>query len=271
MESITFDDLSKAELDDLKLCGITAAAQLENRTPGSVLHDLEQAQRFFPDHDFAITEERLTALCGQEDEETIDDSEEEDSVFPEGPEHATPTVQFKRKKNLREEILRERQAEEDIRKRRNSNISAMGKLERMHGLSTHFHAIHCSHPHRVYFGAWFTLLLIVPFCGLIIVPFMLLTDGLGMVTPLLLGVAFALTVLPWLLVARGTQCGVCHMPLFSFKNYPHHRTAHHLPLVGYTFTTALHIITMFWFRCPACGTQMKLFGRNRHSGHRHHR
>lgn len=265
MSDHPFSSLNDAELADLKLCGITTEEQLQNSTASAVWHDLEQARSFFPDHRFALTEERLADICGQEEEV---ENEEEDTSIPglaEG-QQAVPTVQFKRKKNLREELVRARELHEEERRRRNSELGTMAKLERLHGLSKHFHAVRCSHPHRVFFGAWATLLLIIPFFGLLLIPFMLLTGNIDQMKPVTFGAIFVATVTPWFLIARTAECGVCHMRLFSFKHYAHHRSAHHLPFIGYTIATALHIITLFWFRCPACGTQMKLFG----NGHRHH-
>lgn len=262
MSDNVFNSLNAAEIADLKLCGITTGEQLKNSTASAVWRDLEQARSFFPDHSFALTEERLAGLCGQEEEE----AEEEDTSIPglnEG-QQAMPTVQFKRKKNLRAEIVREREQQEEERRRRNSELGTIAKLEHMHGLSKHFHAVRCSHPHRVFFGAWATLLLIIPFFGLLLLPFMLLTGNIDQMKPVTFGAVFIATVAPWFLIARTAECGVCHMRLFSFKHYSHHRTAHHLPFIGYTIATALHIIMLFWFRCPACGTQMKLFGKGRH-------
>lgn len=267
MSDNLYETMSAAEQADLKLCGITTEEQLLNCTPSTLWRDLEQARSFFPDHAFALTEQRVQELCRQEEEEVAEE-EEETSTIPglkEG-QPGLPTVQFKNKKNLRKALLRERELQEEERHRRRNELGTIAKLESLHGLSKHFHAVRCSHPHRVLFGAWATLLLIVPFCGLLLIPFMLLTGNIDQMKPVTFGIAFAATVLPWFLIARTAECGVCHMRIFNFKHYGHHRDAHHLPFIGYTIATALHIILLFWFRCPACGTQMKLFG----SGHRRH-
>lgn len=263
MPEAVLNTLTDAELADLKLCGITTEAQLLNSTADTLWRDLEQAQLFFPEHPFALTRQRLADILGDEDEEEKE-SEQNGSDIPGLIEvqQAEPAIQFKRKKNLRKELLRA----QELREQENS-AGAMSKLERMHGLSKHFHAVRCSHPHRVLFGAFATLLLIIPFCGLLLIPFMLLTGNIDQMKPITFGAAFVVTVLPWFMIARPAECGVCHMRIFSFKHYTHHRSAHHIPFIGYTIATALHIIALFWFRCPACGTQMKLFGGSR----RHHR
>lgn len=256
MPPVSFDQLSPAEREELALCGITTAEQLERCSVEDLARDLKKLKSYFPDRVMVLTEARLHAICGLE--ETPQPAE---VTFK-------PAAQFTHKKDLREEIMREKEEaeQERVRKAHHRHQSPAEKLERMHGLSSHFHAIRCSHPARVYFGAWSTLLLIVPLFALFAIPVMILTGELEGGKPIYFGAAFVALIMPWFLIARRAQCGVCHIPLFKFGNYPHNRAAHHLPLLGYTITTALHIIFLFWFRCPACGTPMKISG----SSHRHH-
>lgn len=266
MATLSFHDLTAAEKEELSLCGITTEAQLKRCSTAVLQHDIDQLRNFFPDRAPALTPERVAAL--------LPDDAEESSDSGEGITRAStisPTAQFKRKKNLREEIMQEREEAESKRRHKNEfrNLSPSEKLERMNGLSKHFHAIRCSHPMRVYFGAWATLLLIVPLFALLAIPTMLLTGDISDGKPIYYAIAFAMLVMPWLLIARRAECGVCHIPLYRFGNYPHNRNAHHLPLLGYTLTTALHIIFLFWFRCPACGTMMKLGGKSKRHHHHH--
>lgn len=265
MPTLTYEELSQAEREELVRCGITNAEQLKRCTAESLQHDLTQLRSFFPNHAPALSEERVYALCPAETGEEEPPAQD----FIPRTTSGTPAAQFKHKKNLREEIMAAREAAEQARRVRvaDSNLSAAEKLERMHGLSRHFHAIRCSHPGRVYFGAWATLLLIIPFFALLIIPAMMLTGDFENGKPLYYGLGFAILVLPWILIARRAECGVCHIPLYKFGNYPHNRDAHHLPLLGYTLTTALHIIFLFWFRCPACGTMLKISAQG---SHRHH-
>lgn len=265
MSTLSFEELSQAEREELALCGITNAEQLQRCSAERLMHDLAQLQSFFPNREPVLSAERVNALCPSEPQEKEKINAD---VFP-APAAVAPAAQFKHKKNLREEIMAEREAAEQARRHRNtnSNLSAAEKLEHMHGLSKHFHAIRCSHPMRVYFGAWATLLLVIPFFALLSIPIMLLTGDIDSGKPLYYGIAFAMLVLPWLMIARRAECGVCHIPLYHFGNYPHNRDAHHLPLLGYTLATALHIIFLFWFRCPACGTMLKI---NTRKSHRHH-
>lgn len=261
MNKLSFKDLTSEEKEELALCGISTEKQLQQCSAETLQHDLEQLLSFFPDRTPALTEERIAAIFPNKPDVSLNEDSPAEETF-------SPAAQFKRKKDLREELLREREGSVRTRRRKGAdhNLSPSEKLERMHGLSKHFHAIRCSHPVRVYFGAWATLLLIIPFFALLTIPTMLLLGDIDSGKPLYYGIAFAALVLPWLLVARRAECGVCHIPLYRFGNYPHNRDAHHLPLLGYTLTTALHIIFLFWFRCPACGTMMKLSS----SKQRHH-
>lgn len=263
MPSVSYDELTPAEREELSLCGITCAEQLAKTAPADLMQDVENLKAFFPSRAIVLTEERAYAICGAEDEE-----HQEEFNLKTNSTQGIPTTTFKRRKNLREALLKEQELKEQERHASPKSGSSVGRLERAHGLSKHFHAIRCSHPYRVYFGAIATLLLIIPFVALLSIPVMILTGDLDSGKPLYYGLGFLALVLPWLMVARRAECGVCHIPLYRFGNYSHSKDAHHLPFLGYTFTTALHIIFLFWFRCPACGTQMKISGYSHR--HRHH-
>lgn len=80
---------------------------------------------------------------------------------------------------------------------------------------------------------------------------------------------------PWILamilylsLALPRKCSVCRAHVFSFKKYTRNKAAHHIPLFGYVFATALHIFLFRWFRCPACGSSQQL-GKCRTEQHRH--
>ncbi len=67
-----------------------------------------------------------------------------------------------------------------------------------------------------------------------------------------------LAFLLYLSLALPRKCSVCRAHVFSFKKYTRNKAAHHLPLFGYVFATALHIFLFRWFRCPACGSSQQL-------------
>lgn len=251
------NSLSDAERAELKLCGITTEEQLRRCTATTLQRDLEQARTFFPEQRFTLTAERLAEICGRNPEGENEEAASDDNVLSglRAGEMRTPTVRFRNKKNLKQEIIDERKAVAEGKRKENHII---------HGFSKHFHAVHCSHPFRAFFGALATLLLPIPLFGLFAVPVLLLTDKLDDFKPVYLISAFVVLVLPYLLIARRADCSVCHMPIFSFGNYSRNRMAHHFPLLGYTLSTALHIVLLMWFRCPACGTPLKLFRPHKH-------
>lgn len=65
----------------------------------------------------------------------------------------------------------------------------------------------------------------------------------------------ALCYLFWGLAAR---CRVCGQRQFAPKKCLKNRKAHHIPLIGYIFPTALHAIFFKWFYCTYCGTAVRL-------------
>ena len=55
-----------------------------------------------------------------------------------------------------------------------------------------------------------------------------------------------------------TRCRVCSCQFFRMRRCDKHRLAHNLPLLGYSFATALHLILFKWMRCMYCGTAIRL-------------
>lgn len=279
MDSLT--NLTAAELEDLKLCGITSPAQLKRFSAAAVWADVQKAREFFPNHRFALTEERLQQICcGEEEQEVFETklnkgaSAWDNLVIqatrtsttgfkrrhhrgeqPDAPQQEAPTVQQDSPLSQAEALDAEELAE-DIR-----------PAQRVSGLSKNFHAIHCNHSWATYFGAIAAWLVIPSLAAMVLVPVLLLNGG-DTQKVITYGVVAILLGVPHVFLSRMATCSVCHIGIFSFRNYPRNKAAHHLPLLGYTLATALHVLLFFQFRCPACGTQMKLFGR--HHGKPHH-
>ncbi|NWK56334.1 hypothetical protein HW115_11985 [Verrucomicrobiaceae bacterium N1E253] len=119
-------------------------------------------------------------------------------------------------------------------------------------------------PWRVRTAAFFSvlvqLLLVLTVFG---VPVMIFVDQMydwpqavwwtiGLVSALALS---ALCYLFWGIVAR---CRVCGQRQFAPKKCLKNRKAHHIPLIGYIFPTALHAMFYKWFYCTYCGTAVRL-------------
>lgn len=280
----TLPNLSPAELEDLKLCGITNAEQLRRASAATVWADVQKAQEFFPSHRFAVTEARLQQLCGGEEQAPLEtklnkDTEAWDNLVIEPT--RISTTGFKRRSRHHSEQQDTAPAQPQAKPALPNAPLPLAEMlgaeelakdirtaQRVSGLSKNFHAIHCNRSLSTYLGAWAALMVVPSLAAMVVTPLLLLSGG-DTKKIVFYGVLFILLGIPHMFLSRMATCSVCHIGIFSFRNYPRNKAAHHLPLLGYTLATALHVIIFFQFRCPACGTQMKLFGRHRGKPHHH--
>ncbi len=126
------------------------------------------------------------------------------------------------------------------------------------------HAIHCAHPFATYLAAWATIFLVIAGVVLVLSVAGLLigleyTGSAG----LIFAAVLAVVVINYAIMLGLAACSTCRVSIFSFRRYARNRKAHHIPLLGYTVSTALSVIFCLRYRCPSCGTPQKLFG------HRH--
>lgn len=114
-------------------------------------------------------------------------------------------------------------------------------------------------PFRTWLGAASVLLLFVCILFSIAVTTLVLLNGERgwFIISLCFGPWFLALIL-YLSLALPRKCSVCRVHVFSFKKYTRNKAAHHIPLFGYVFATALHIFLFRWFRCPACGSSQQL-------------
>lgn len=265
------DFLSAGEIRDLALCGITTPDQLKKVKAETLWQDLQKAQEFFPDHRLTLTQSRLARICGEGAAEAAPVKRYQQSATWANLDmkaRGQVLAQMKYPHQV-EEAEAEEEDDDDITEDDEQLGLPIKKAQHVSGLSKSFHAVHCTHSWLTYFGALATVLLIPAICCLGIVPTMLLQGIVAEPIHLVYaGAACFVLMLPYIIYSRITTCSVCHMRIFSFKNYGRNRAAHHLPILGYTIPTALHILLFFQYRCPACGTTQKLFARSRHR-HRH--
>lgn|GEM_PF-1213106 len=80
--------------------------------------------------------------------------------------------------------------------------------------------------------------------------------GLAVALPIMVG--FVIIGLMHFSSTLRTRCRVCSCQLFRMRRCDKHRLAHNLPLMGYVFATALHLILFKWIRCMYCGTAIRL-------------
>lgn len=250
----------------LKLCGITTDDQLAGSIVSVIRQELQTAKFFFPEEDISLTDAELEALICKA-QEFIGLSEI--PLEPPTPVKTLPefveVVPF-----IGEEAIPST-AEQDEAEQAAETEAFLEQLKTTGRQKGVRRPITCGHPFLLLFGAFATLLLPFFILSLIGLPYMLLLSDyrpLGEDEIIYIVVAISL-VIPHLIMVRLVHCSVCHMNIFTFRNYPYHSKAHNLPLLGVPLSTALRIIFFLRYTCPACGTEQKLFGKRSHLRHSH--
>ena len=245
MNSEAFEKLTPQEREELALCGIHSAEQLQNSSLTQLAQDLQKAKRFFPGKNFTLTEKRLSEFFGVSPAEIASASSPQS--FP-GQRSAMPTTGY-RSRSPRVP------SDPDFAPDKQNNVI-------MHS------PVRCTHTFTTLTAAFFTLFLIVPLASIIIFPVLMATDKLPQIhLGILATIIFIVPCLVYLLFAHKATCPVCHMRVFRFSHYNRNRAAHYLPFLGYNFTTALHLIFFLRYNCPGCGTPVKLTGVKGHRTH----
>lgn len=62
----------------------------------------------------------------------------------------------------------------------------------------------------------------------------------------------------YLIISYSCNCRICGQKCFVPRNCLKNRKAHRIPVLGYTLAVALHMLIFRWFRCPYCGTPVRL-------------
>ena len=122
-----------------------------------------------------------------------------------------------------------------------------------------------SNPHQIWWGALITLACQVAIpLGIFAAFALLLKDGgsaLFQWVPswfLVLPLSVFVLGLLYLIISFSCTCRICGQKCFVPRNCLKNRKAHHLPLLGYVFAVALHILLFRWFRCTYCGTPVRV-------------
>lgn len=265
--------LPESESKALTLCGITTTRQLANITPQDLLKELEQAHSFFPNDipDELLNEKRLAEICGGARNQVYS--------FPETSEEEGARLASNRiADNVRMFGAKAENKDDDFvvghvpvdtgipdaPVQQTEPVSSFDHAEEERGKSMRFSTIRCGHPITVYVGAIATLLLIPAFCLLVGIVVTVMGKGLTQ-SQLNLALAGVIAILIFYFVMNAiARCTVCHINIFSLRAYPRNKYAFRIPLLGYTFSTALRILFTMKFTCPACGTKLKLSGSNPH-------
>lgn len=247
MEQDILSTLTPQERDDLALCGITSDAQLARSTAEILCKDLQTARVYFPEREFCLNDARIQALFRISTTESAEEPGESVDTLPPIHKDPLPRAGFKTSGNKASE--------------------AKTKRIRNHSVVMH-NPVRCSRPFTTLFSAIATLFLLVPLLSIIVFPYLLITDQLPWISVhFLAAIILIIPGLIYLLAGSRANCPVCHIRLFQFKHYNRHRAAHYLPLLGYNFATALHILFCWSYNCPGCGTPVKFLGKRRHRLH----
>ena len=120
-------------------------------------------------------------------------------------------------------------------------------------------------PWRLRTGAVFSLLLVVNLPAANLAAFLLLLSrefpqALPWVPKwfLVFPAALPLVGLGWILWAYPGKCRICLQRLFVYNRAHKHVSAHHIPGIGRLVPLCLHLLAYSWFRCPSCGTPVRL-------------
>lgn len=241
--------LTPDEKKDLELCGITTAEQLQRVSPEQLWQDLQKMVQYFPQHRLCITRERLEELC----QSTIPADAAE--PMPQKPE---PTSGLRIVRQPAQTHLRHNRGEELP-----EGLADLHGVQKAERLSRRSHSIRCKNPFLTYLGAFTTLLLLIPLSAFIVIPLLIIQGVLTNEYLLPVVLAVVATAIPYVIISRFTSCPVCHINLYSFRDFPRNKSAHKIPLLGYTFGTALHVFFCLNFYCPACGTRMRIFSKGK--------
>lgn len=250
MESNKFQTLTPQEREELALCGITSPLALSKVTEAQLIRDIGHARHFFPEKTFTLTKERIHLL--------FDAAEASPEPAPADPgndlciktqRHSAPTTKYRG------------HAHPHKSEKKNKKKSDTPTL--------HHSPVRCIRPFFTLLSAICTLSLFIPLASSVVIPILLITDNMPYI-PIERLVAM-LVVIPCLLyvvTAAYATCPVCHIRIFRFAHYSRNRDAHYLPLLGYNFATALHILFFWRYNCPGCGTPVKFFGAKGRRTHR---
>lgn len=267
--------LPEAEQKALALCGITDARQLAKITPQVLAQDLEQARSIFPDDipDGVLDEPRIAEICSaaaQTTDSFPETVEEESEMLAANRILPKVTVYGATPQKQNEEFFVNHEPTEsaflhDLQQSKEP-ITDLDPAKAERGKSMRFSTIRCGHPVVVYVGAFATIMLIP--AGLIVLALLWQVVTHGNTLPperLGIGMAIVMAILAfYFLMNYHARCTVCHINIFSLRKYPRNKYAFRIPLLGYSISTALRIFFTLKFSCPACGTKLKLSGRNSH-------
>ena len=249
--------LPQTERKALSVCGIIKAEQLRNISLHTLASELEHAGEIFKGEIIPISRERLSeifnAACNQQSANFAQEQQEEFQSVP-----ATETIA----KSETERLLSKRKSPQ-LKPETRDIIYSFEEEPTTGRRRRSSNAIHNTHPYRTYIAAVLFIWLHATIVMFVITAFRFIMGIDSELNPAIIAAIPVSGLLPYLLIRR-TSCPVCNHRYFTLHGFNHNKNAHKLPLLSCSLTTALHMFFFLWFRCPACGTPQKLFGKTHH-------
>lgn len=258
--------LPEHERQALALCGISQDSQLETVAIEDLLVDLHKAQHYFPEEAGGLTDARVKeiyAMVGCEPKPAP-------APVEPAPQETQQTEEKDKGKDAQPDfsngILSTTRSYPDLAPRhhqhkRRSTPMVQEKQQAAPGRS---HSVHCSRPIATYIAALSMVLFYAGLVSMVLVPALLFMRFIESDNIYLYFFLSAFAMLPYAVHGAWVGCSVCNMKFFMLRHYNISRHAHKIPgLEWATLPTALHIIFCLWYRCPACGTSLRLY-RHRH-------
>lgn len=240
--------LNEQERQALAICGICKAEQLKEANRDVLFADVQKATEHFPQVMQVLTEQRIDEIIA----ECQDKLQTEQEYAQIRQEETKSDVPFRRSSPELVVTHRKRRRDENLREVQKSGFDKA-------------HCIHNIRPLRTYLSALFTILFYVDILAWLAVPLLIFMGLLPELNIMLVLVVLVTGVVPYITYAKYTKCPVCNMPILSRRHFSRNKYAHNCPILGYVFSTALHILFCFWFRCPGCGTPQHLIRRHKHN------
>lgn len=262
MSSI-ISSLSPNEREALAICGIQKDEQLAKIDPDALLRDLQAAKDTFPEATFGISEDKLRSICANASQA----AEKEAPLPPEGRAPGNEGLNEASADGGTGEQYGMFRTLPELAPRHHRHRTAKRPTAALWEAPGVANSVHCAHPISTYLAALALLCFYAGMFSLLMLPFAIIAGYVDGTWLYPCAVAFVALLVPYLFIGLRCYCSVCKMHFFRLLPYNTNRHAHTIPFLGMTaFVTALHIIFRFWYRCPACGTAIRLF----HSRRRHH-
>lgn len=273
MKALSFSQLDTSLLKTFATLGIYSAKDLAQLPIEQVWDDLTKLGEYLPDYQhalsFTLLREIHKAACSEAaDELEIDDSAplpkksiEEPVIKEQIP---TPVMD---EPSLQEEPELPTEDAIEYKKLRPSTRPEVSYIEqsRRANIQDRANAMRCRKSTSLFFTALITCILTPGLIAVAALTCYSIITNQEVVMYGIIAISYLVIYIIFIILRLKIKCQVCRIRTFTLRDYPHNKHAHNWLFFGYNLSTSLHIIFTLWFRCPACGTAVRLFKPKRHS------